>query len=75
MEKGKFITYYLNDDVDGIRELEEWLKENLEKDIHYKLYVGYGDDYANAVDILKSVLQEDILELLDGVEMLNSEDQ
>lgn len=67
MIEGTYERFYLNDDVDGIREVENWLKNNLERGLQYELHVGYGDDYSNTIDVHKNFLQEDILEMLDGI--------
>lgn len=71
MIEGTYERFYLNDDVDGIRDVVSWLEANLQRGLQYELHTGYGDDYPNTIDVHRNFLQEDILELLDAVALLD----
>ena len=72
MISGPKRTFYLNEDLDAIEEVVEYLYSKLgdwKSSTAYQLHIGYGDDLPNTIHIHENFLEEELLELLECIEV------
>lgn len=59
--------YYFGFDLDNIKLVEEYVKNNYST-TDYKMHVGYGDDVMNCLEIVVRENDKELLELIEGCE-------